>query len=225
MADCADIQPVEEEVNINLTVPCDIPVTIPPLVIVATAILVLVQVPPDDGDIVVVFPTQIGLFPVIETVGLAFTVMGKVAADIHPDDDNVNLNVAVPAETPCTNPELVTVATVGLRLVQLPPIVGASVVTEPTQMVVAPVILTTGLLLTVIGVEALDKHTVLVSVNVKLTVPALTPVIIPPLVIDAMAGLLLTHEPPDAGKMEVVPPIQIDDGPFSVMAGLPFTVI
>ena len=199
--------------------------TIPPLVIVAMLILVLVQLPPEIGVIVVVFPMHIGLFPVMVTTGLALTVIGFVAEETHPVDDNVNLKVAIPAETPCTNPEFVTVATPGFRLVQLPPMVGARVVKDPTQIVVPPVIFIAGLLLIVTGVDALDEQPVLVSVKVKVAVPADIAEIIPPLVIAAIPGLLLTQFPPDEGKIEVVPPIQMDDGPFNVIAGLPLTFI
>jgi len=125
-------------------------VTIPPLVMVATELFVLVHMPPDEGVKVVVLPMHIGLFPVMIAIGLSLTVIGAVAADTHPVDESVNRKVAVPAETPCTRPVLVTVAIVGFRLAQLPPTVGASVVADPTQIVVAPVIFTTGLLLTVI---------------------------------------------------------------------------
>lgn len=223
IADGAEAHPVAVDVNVNLAVPWDTPVTIPPLVMVAMVLLVLAQVPPEFGDMVVVLPTQIGLRPVMETTGLAFTAINIVSTEVHPVDVSVNINPAVPADTPCTNPVLVTVATPGLRLVQLPPIVGATIVVAPAHTVVGPVVFTAGLLWTVIGDDAFELHPVFVSVNVNVTVPGDTPVMMPPSVIVATEGLLLTHWPPDDGKIDVVPPLQMEDGPFMVTAGFPFT--
>ncbi len=197
--------------------------TIPPLVMVAMALLVLAHVPPEFGNMVVVLPTQIGLSPMIETTGRAFTAINIVSTDVQPVDVSVNINPAVPAETPCTNPALVTVAKPGLRLVQLPPTVGATVVVAPAHIVAGPVVFTAGLPLTVIGDDAFELHPVFVSVNVNVTVPGDTPVMMPPLVIVATEGLLLTHWPPDVGNIDVVPPLQIEDGPFMVMTGFPLT--
>jgi hypothetical protein len=45
----------------------------------------------------------------------------------------VNVKVTLPADTPVTKPPLVTVATEGLLLVQLPPVVGFSVMVELTH--------------------------------------------------------------------------------------------
>ena len=56
----------------------------------------------------------------------------------------VNVNVALPAETPVTTPPFVTVATAPLLLAHVPPVVGDNVVVPFTQMDELPVILTTG---------------------------------------------------------------------------------
>lgn len=56
------------------------PVTTPALVTVATALLLLAQVPPEVGDKVVVAPTQITFEPVMLTGVKAFTVTAEVVA-------------------------------------------------------------------------------------------------------------------------------------------------
>jgi hypothetical protein len=62
---------------------------------------------------VVVCPIQILLLPVIETVGLGFTVIGKVGDEGQPVIAEVKIKVAVPALIPVTTPLLFTVATEG----------------------------------------------------------------------------------------------------------------
>lgn len=75
----------------------------------------------------------------------------------------VKVNVAVPAETPVTTPEFVTVATEGSLLIQIP-FVGESEVVAPIQILVAPVMLTAVGALTVIGKVGADVQPELVSV-------------------------------------------------------------
>lgn len=152
-------------------------------------------------------------------------VTDDVGFELHPVEASVNTKVLVPAAIPCTMPALLTVATDGFKLIQVPPTVGVSVVTEPAQTEVGPDTFTVGFPLTVMTTEALEVQPVFVSVNVKVAVPADTPVIRPALVIVATNGLLLTHVPPKDGKIDVLPPIQIEDGPFNVIGGLPFTLI
>jgi hypothetical protein len=136
-----DTQPVFESVKMKVAVPAEIPVTTPALVTVATVGSLLTHVPPVVGDKVVVSPTQTLAGPVILTAGAAFTVTAGVGADVQPVDVLVNVNVAVPAEIPVTTPALVTVATDGLLLIQIP-LPGESVVVPPIQTLVGPVILT-----------------------------------------------------------------------------------
>jgi hypothetical protein len=50
-------------------------------VTVATAVLLLVQVPPEDGLTAEVEPTQIELLPVIDTTGFALIVIAAVGFD------------------------------------------------------------------------------------------------------------------------------------------------
>ena len=67
------LHPVDVSVNVNVGKPADIPVTTPPLVTVADSLL-LVHVPLDVGDKVVVPSTQIDRVPIILTVGDMVTV-------------------------------------------------------------------------------------------------------------------------------------------------------
>jgi hypothetical protein len=145
-----DIHPVEELVNVNVALPLLTPVTTPLLVTVATALLLLLHVPPDVGDNVVVVPTHIVVGPVTLTVGFPFTVTAVVALEIHPVELLVKVNVALPAVLPVTIPPLVTVATALLLLLQVPPIDGESVVVASTHIGFGPVIETVGLSFTVI---------------------------------------------------------------------------
>jgi hypothetical protein len=110
------------------------------------------------GDNVVVCPTQMLVAPVMLTTGSAFTVTAPVVA-VQLVVPSVNVNVAVPADMPVTSPELFTVATGGLLLAHVPPVVGDNVVVCPTQMLVAPVMLTTG------GAFTTSTTTLLVSLH------------------------------------------------------------
>jgi uncharacterized protein (DUF362 family) len=155
-----------------------------------------VVVPPIHNDV---------LAPVIFVVGRALTVTVLVASDGQSVVLLVNVNVTVPPLTPVTTPPLVTVATAVLLLVHVPPVVGLSVVVDPSHMVLAPVILTIGFTLTVNGAVATEVHPLLVKVYVNVAVPAETAVIKPALVIVATAVLLLVHEPKVVGLTVVVP--------------------
>lgn len=219
-----DTQPVVVLVNVNATVPAETPVTTPAFVTVATAGLLLAQVPPEVGVRFVVAPTQIVLPPVMLTTGIAFTVTGAVAADTQPVLVLVKVNVAVPAATPVTTPALVTVATAGLLLTQVPPVVGDKPVVLPTQMLVAPVMLTTGVGFTVTGKVEADTQPVTELVKVNVTEPDATPVTKPPFVTVAMAGLLLAHTPPVVGDNVVVPPTQILLPPVMLTTGRALTL-
>lgn len=214
-----EVQPVAVLVNVNVAVPAVTPVTTPPFVTVATAGLLLAQVPPVVGDKAVVEPTQMLLAPVTLTEGRAFTVMGGVAADAHPVAVFVKVNVAVPAETPVTTPALVTVATELLLLVQVPPVEGDKVVVEPIQMVLDPAMLTGVRAFTVTAEVVALQLGAIVFVKVKVTVPAVNPVTRPPLVTDATVGSLLVQVPPTVGVRVVVLPAQIVLEPVMLTAG------
>jgi hypothetical protein len=78
----------------------------------------------------------------------------------------VKRNVAVPAATPVTTPPLVTVATDGLLLDQVPPVDGVNVVVVPTHIVEDPEILTVGLcfaLMVAVGTAVHPKSLVTVT--------------------------------------------------------------
>jgi hypothetical protein len=135
-----------------VTDPAATPVTTPALVTVAIVVLLLVHVPPEVGLKVVVMPTHIDDGPETLIVGFAFTVTFDVGFDTHPLDELVNVKLAVPVEIPVTKPLLLTVATVGLLLVHVPPVVGERLVVFPIQTVLEPLIL--------VGVKAFTKTVV-----------------------------------------------------------------
>ena len=64
-----ELHPLVVFVKINVAVPDEIPVTRPALETVATALLLLAQVPPVDGESVVVEPSHIEFDPVMLTTG------------------------------------------------------------------------------------------------------------------------------------------------------------
>ena len=135
-------------VKVQVADPAETPVTTPAFVTVAVAGLLLTHVPPIVGDKVVVAFMHIEEAPVILTVGEAFTVTADVVL-LHPVEVSVKVKVAVPAETPVTTPASVTVATAGLLLTHVPPLVGDKVVVPFTQIKTAPVMLTVGFAFTV----------------------------------------------------------------------------
>lgn len=221
----SEIQPVLLLVKVKVTVPAAMPVTTPELVTEATAGLLLVQVPPIVGDKVAVAPIQRSFEPVMLTTGKAFTVTGAVGAETQPVLLLVKVNVAVPAVTPVTTPALVTVATAGLLLAQVPPVVGDKVVAFPIQILFEPVMLTIGAAFTVTGAVAAETQPVTASVKVKVADPADTPVTTPALVTVAIAGLLLAQVPPVVGDKVVVSATQMLLEPVILTVGAAFTVI
>ena len=216
------LQLVVEEVNVNVAEPAATPVTTPAEVTVATDGLLLTHVPPVVGDKVVVAPMHIELLPVMLTVGKALTVTAVVVL-LQLVVDEVNVNVAEPAATPVTTPAEVIVATDGLLLTQVPPVVGDKVVVDPIHIELLPVMLTVGKTFTVTAVVVL-LQLVVDEVNVKVALPAVKPVTIPPALTDATAGLLLTHVPPVVGESVVVAPMQIELLPVMLTVGKALTV-
>jgi hypothetical protein len=171
-------------------------------VTIATAVLLLVHVPPVAGLNVEVEPTQIELLPVIDTTGFAFIVTLDVYADTQPVV-LVNLNTLIPSDKPVTTPAFVTVAIEEL-LSHVPPVVGLNVVVEPTHIESLPVIDTIGIGLTVITAVGSETQPVAELVYVKVAVPGATPVTNPELLIVAIEVLLLAHTPPPLGSNLVV---------------------
>jgi len=213
--DLVAVQPVLVSVKVKVTVPALTPVTTPALVTVATAVLLLVQVPPVLGVTLAVLPTFTAVAP--PSVGRALTVKDTVA--VQPVLVWVKVKVIVPALTPVTTPALVTVATALLLLAQVPPVLGVTFAVLPTHTAVAPP--KAGTSLTVKDLVAAQP--VLVSVNVKVTVPALTPVTTPALVTVATALLLLAQVPPVFGVTLAVLPTQTSVAP--PVTGAPGTVV
>ena len=82
------------------------------------------------------------------TTGKVFTVTAVVVL-LQLVVDDVKVKVADPAATPVTTPAEVTVATDGLLLTHVPPVVGDKVVVDPMQIELLPVMLTVGKALTV----------------------------------------------------------------------------
>jgi hypothetical protein len=78
-----EVHPVDELVKKNVEVPGVTAVTIPLLFIVATAVLLLVHVPPVFGDNDVVPPIHKEEGPNIETVGFALTVKVADGSETH----------------------------------------------------------------------------------------------------------------------------------------------
>jgi len=114
-------------------------VTTPELLMVVTEALLLLHVPPPVASAkVLVAPLQIVFAPVIAaTEGSALTV--TVAVVVQPL--TLYVITVVPADTPVTTPEELTVAMPMLPLVHVPPAVGlARVVVEPTHTSGVPVI-------------------------------------------------------------------------------------
>ena len=164
----AEAQPVLVLVNVKVAVPAVTAVTTPAFVTVATAGLLLTQVPPLEGDKPVMPPILRFVAPMMLTIGVASTVTGAVAAETQPVAELVKINVAVPAEMPVTTPTLLTVATAGFVLTQVPPATGERVVVNPIQILLTPVMLTVGVGFTVTAAVGAETQPVVVFVATKL---------------------------------------------------------
>ncbi len=120
------LQPIVVFVKVNVTLPALMPVITPAFVIVAIAVLLLIQVPPEAGNNECVSLTQRlllrGKFPM---VGKALIVTVFVVL-LHPVDVLVYENVTVPAPTGVISPLFNIVATPILLLLQVPPADGVA---------------------------------------------------------------------------------------------------
>jgi hypothetical protein len=211
---------VEDCIKVNVTIPPESPVTVPVFVTDAIAGLLLIHVPPFTGDKVVVVMAQIEFVPVMLTAGRSLTVAVVVVA-LQPVDVSVYVKVTVPADIPVTTPALLTEATTGLLLAQVPPVVGDKVAVLFTQ--------TAGMPVTVGSAPTVTADVVLVHdddarVKVNVADPAATPVTTPAFVTVAIPLLLLTHVPPVVGESVVVLPIQIVEAPVILVTGAFFLV-
>jgi len=131
-----------------VSVPPDKPVTAPVVPTVAIPVLVLLHTPPVGPSArVTTEPTQ--------TLGVPVIVPGDVATvtvAVAVPAGAVYVIIEVPGVTPVTTPADVIVATPGVPLVHVPPAdVSASVVVDPAQTVVVPVIAPT---VTVTGISS-----------------------------------------------------------------------
>jgi hypothetical protein len=108
-----------------------------------------------------------------------------------------------------------------LLLVQLPPLgVPVSCEKAPTHTLRVPLIVGAAVTETE---EVVALQPVVASVNVKVTVPAATPVTVFPLTV-ALVLSLLVHVPPVAGVKVIVPPTHTVDAE-ALTVGLAFTVM
>ena len=192
------VQPVGK-VYTMVDVPASPAVTIPELVpIVATDVLLLVQVPPPAAVSAVVMPAQTVAVPVMAD-GKGFMVTVDVV--LQPLDAATNVIVAVPADTPVSVPVIRLIPAIDeLLLVQVPrPAASLNVVVEPLHMARAP---------RIAGGAALTETvvvTVLPDVKLIVAVPAATPVTTPvPLPTVATEVLLLVQLPQPVASVSVV---------------------
>lgn len=122
-----------------MAVPALLPVTTPPVVMVATVVGLIAHAPPAGVPVsVVLLPTQVAAVPVIG-LGSGFTV--TVVVRIQPVP-SVYVIVVVPAERPLTTPVVVLISAVpGRLLAQVPPAgVLFKVVVLPTHTTGDPMI-------------------------------------------------------------------------------------
>lgn len=210
--------------KVIVAIPGPFAVTTPVLLTVAIAALLDSHVPLSEHTKVSTNPIHMFDGPVIDVFVGLFTVNVSLAAELHPVLLLVKEKVTSPAEIAVIIPPFVMVATDTSDVLHVPPELGNIEELSPTHNSVSPVILIEGLPFTVNAPEAKEEHPVDESVNVKDAAPELTPVIIPPDVIVATAGLLLTQTPPEFGVILVVDPIQILLSPNPLIAGGPLTV-
>src|SRR5258706_5225247 len=216
-ADVALLQVVAVLVNVKVTLPAATPVTTPAFVTVAREGLLLTHVPPLIGLNVIAEPIH-KLDDGTLTVGSALIVTADVVL-LQVVVVLVNVKVTLPAATPVTTPALVTVATEGLLLTQVPPLVGLNVIADPTHKLEDGT-LTVGSAL-IVTADVVLLQVVVVLVNVNVTLPAATPVATPALVTVAREGLLLTQVPPLIGLNVIAEPIhKLDDGTLTVGSAL-----
>jgi hypothetical protein len=200
---------------VNVTDPVDTLVTNPAFVTVATALLLLIHVPPEGGLKVMVDPKQ-SVADGTLTVGCCIVTDAVVL--LQPVAVSVNVNVTVPANTPVTKPAFVTVATVLSLLTQVPPVDGVKFMVAPTHNVVDGA-LTVGCCIVTEAVVLL--HPVVPSVKVKVAVPADTPVTTPVFVTVASVLSLLIQVPPVEGlKLSVAATQSVADGALTMGSAL-----
>ena len=108
--------------------------------------------------------------PVRVMEGLSLTVIADVGEETQPEILLVKVNVAEPEAIPVITPELVMVATAGLELVHVPPLLGVTVAFLPAHIAPMLGLLTDGTSLTTRAIVLLkvEQITPLVVVNLLL---------------------------------------------------------
>ena len=101
------------------------------------------------SDTVTLSPAHLIMGVITVIHGDGFTVIGSVVASQLVEEE-VNVNIVRPSDTPVTSPSVVTVATEGMALVQVPPLFGNNCLVSPMQMLFGPFKETVGNGLTVI---------------------------------------------------------------------------
>jgi len=216
-------QPVAVFVYTNFTEPPSTPMTLPSMETVAISTFPEFQVPPDDGSNWVESPVQINEAPAILTTGVSCTTTTSLVSELQPVPESRNIKLTLPSEIPVTRPVLSTVATDGLVLDQVPPLLGISWVSVPIQIEVSPSINTISFPLTVMLSVGSEWQWVRASTKTNETLPALTPVTTPALVTVARALLELIQLPPVIGNKELCSPMQIESTPLIPAMGASFT--
>ncbi len=200
-----------------VAVPAATPETTPEALTVATAVLLLDQLPPVNPLEIreVVAPAQIVVVPeIVPALGNAFIVTVVEVLVLQPFALTEYVMVAVPAATPDTPPEALTVATAVLLLDQVPPANPLEIreVVAPAQIVVVPEIVPAlGNAFIVTVVEVLVLQPFALTAYVTVAVPAATPETTPEAFTVATAVLLLDQLPPvnPLEIRDVVAPAQI----------------
>ena len=136
-----------------------------------------------------------------------------VGNELHPVAEEVNVKLTSPGPEALITPLLLMVAVDTLLEVHVPASEAEAWLISPTHNTVSPVMLTTGLPLTVKVGEISEVHPVDVRVNWKVVVPAPTEVTNPLLLMVATVGFELIQIPPVPGVNEVFEPKHKDNGP------------
>lgn len=216
---------------ITVSIPAATPITIPVVPIDAFALLIH-HVPPDAASVKVrVEPTHTVDNPVIvPALGSGFTVTNLVATAVPQLFVTVYEMIEVPADTPLTIPETEPIVAIAVLVEdQIPPKAKLPrVMVAEAHKDEAPVIapaLGNGFIEIVFVAVAVPQT--LVTEYITVSIPAVTPVTIPVLPIEASA-LLILHVPPIIASVIVVVELTHNvDAPLTIPAlgnGLTATV-
>lgn len=215
-----------------IEVPAMMPVTKPVLPTVATAVLLLDQVPDGVTLLSNVFTfSHIASVPLIAaTTGAGFTVIVELTEATQPNPlVTVYVMIEVPAERPVTTPEPLIVATANVLLAHVPLVVELlNVDVVPAHNVAVPDIAATvgnGLTVTLVVTVVLQPKP-LVTVYEIVVLPVATVATTPPVPMVATAVLELSQTPPETLLVSApVAPIHILVEPdIDDTVGVAFTV-